>query len=60
MGCASGIGVAIVRRLEVLDIPVTSFDLQGSEGHDGDNVGQSRKVHAWQKRRNGAVITAVP
>jgi NAD(P)-dependent dehydrogenase (short-subunit alcohol dehydrogenase family) len=54
-GSASGIGLATVRRLEVLDIAVTSFDLQGNEGHVGDKVGQCRKVHASQKRGNGAV-----
>jgi hypothetical protein len=54
-GCASGAGLATVRRLEVLDIPVTSVDLQGNPGHVGDNVGQSRKDNAGQKRGKGAV-----
>jgi NAD(P)-dependent dehydrogenase (short-subunit alcohol dehydrogenase family) len=53
-GGASGIGLATIRRLEVVDVSVASFDRQGNEGHNGDNVGQSRKAHAWQKRGNGA------
>jgi hypothetical protein len=52
---ARGIDPVTVRRLQVLDVRVTSFDLQGNEGHEGDNVGQSRKNNAWQRRGNGAV-----
>jgi NAD(P)-dependent dehydrogenase (short-subunit alcohol dehydrogenase family) len=64
-GSASGIGLATDRRLEALDIAVASFDLQRNKGHVGSNVGQSRKIHLWQKRGSGsvkllAVIPALP
>jgi hypothetical protein len=65
MGGASGIDLAGVGRLRVLDALFTSFDLDEEGGHDCGNVVESRENHAWQKRRTGAVeflavITAVP
>jgi hypothetical protein len=54
-GGAAGIDLATVRRLQVLEVPVTSFDPQEIEGHVGDKVEQSPKDHAWQKRGTGAV-----
>jgi hypothetical protein len=54
-GGACGIGLATVRRLQVLEVLLTSFDPQENEGHVGDKVGQSPKAHTWQKRATGAV-----
>jgi hypothetical protein len=54
-GGVSGIGLATVRRLELVDVPFSSFDLQRMEGHARDNVGPSRRDNVWQKRCNGAV-----
>jgi hypothetical protein len=55
IGGATGIDLATVRRLQVLEVPVTPCDPQEIEGHVRDKVGQSRKDHAWQKRGTGAV-----
>jgi NAD(P)-dependent dehydrogenase (short-subunit alcohol dehydrogenase family) len=54
-GGACGIGLAAVRRLEVLEVFLTSFDPHENEGHVGDKVRQSPKDHAWQRRATGAV-----
>ncbi len=54
-GGASGIGLATVRRLELVDVPFSPFDPKEMEGHDRNNVGPSRKDNVWQKRGNGAV-----
>jgi hypothetical protein len=57
-------GGATVVRLEVLDVPLTSFELWESEFHVGDKVA-SRHDHAWRKGGNGAfevleVISGLP
>ena len=51
-GGASGIGLATVRRLEGLDVAVTSFDLQGTSSVDvaderavAEAIGEVRRRH---------------
>jgi 3-oxoacyl-[acyl-carrier protein] reductase len=54
-GGASGIGLATVRRLEMLDVAVTSFDLQGSHPVDvADEQGVAEAV-AEVRRRHGPI-----
>jgi hypothetical protein len=54
-GGATGIDLATVRRLRMLDVPGTPFDSQENNGHVWNLVGQSAKDYAWQKRGAGAV-----
>jgi len=53
-GGASGIGLATVRRLELVDVAVTSFDLQGTHSVD---VADERGV-AEVRRRHGPIDRA--
>jgi 3-oxoacyl-[acyl-carrier protein] reductase len=54
-GGASGIGLATVRRLELVDVAVTSFDLQGTSSVDvADERGVSEAV-AEVRERHGPI-----
>jgi 3-oxoacyl-[acyl-carrier protein] reductase len=54
-GGASGIGLATVRRLEMLDVAVTSFDLQGSHPVDVADEQVMAEAVAEVRRRHGPI-----